>query len=185
MQQLLAPDKFAAVADISDETQGDVHGALGSVTPALVLPQELISFTPTLLGAIFGLCRRFKKDGTAFNGIRGSPLSIEGLLVIARAIADHDAHFIYCVDNQLGQSGGYDDLAQQMQLLEQALLDLTCEPQSWEKDTHRPKASKAYKRRITSLRADFGNVLDSQVLLALANEPASVVTALVTLKVTV
>ena len=98
---------------------------------------------------------------------------------VARAIAAHEAFFTGCILTHFGNCDGFEDLAQQMYLLEHALAKAAAAPRRLPKVATR---GRSYKKRFSLLREDFGSLLAVQTIQVLAEEPISVVAALVALR---
>ena len=134
---------------------------------------------PDAIQAVWELCAFCQSGSAAPSDHCISQHRIDGLRIIARTIGENAALFAQCIGKRLGHQGVSGDLNLQMRVLEQALVAALSAPYACLKAAAR---TKAYKRRFTILREDFGNVVGTHVLQALAAEPPTVVAALVALK---
>ena len=134
--------------------------------------------SPEVVQAVFDFCRILRADATAPPDPLASQHNICIVRQVARAVGDHDAFFIDCIEERLGNTEGFTDLAQQMYALEHALARASTVPRR----SLAACRAKSYKKRHSLLRNDFGTLFAKQTLQILAEEPAAIFAALVALR---
>ena len=146
---------------------------------SLAVPLDPAVWEHEDLQAVYDLCCIFQNGCATPCSAAEAQLRTSLLRQVAAFIDDHIDEFEQCILLRHGSLEGFECLPQQMVLVQHALAKLAGAPYM---QLNPQRMSRAYRKRYSSLRADFAALLGQQALQTLALEHTALVSALVALR---